>query len=131
MTVPETTPIRATIWEDSAVTCMARYETEDATNLQQADMTSIAWKLFDSADLSAVVTNGSGTLTVADVVFDTLQTDDRWSVDSTGYNFKTSISQTLLNTGGKVYQFWLLFTPSSGAPWYDQFEITTVPTPWD
>ena len=47
------------------------------------------------------------------VVFDTLQTDGRWSLDSTGYNFRHDIGTTTFTTGGE-YVIQYTVTPSGG-----------------
>lgn len=77
----------------------------------------------DDRDVAIV----TGTLTVADVVFDSLQTSDtRWSVDSTGYNFAYAAPVTWFPSGGVVYQVELTFTPTSGAAFKVLFEFQTV-----
>ena len=60
----------------------------------------------------------SGTLTIANVVFDTLQTtalDPWWTADSTGYNFGWLVPATTMIVGGIPYNIDLTFTPTAGA----------------
>ena len=73
-------------FEGQSPNLMARVTGSDAVAITQAAIASIAYAVYDLADTSAAV--DSGTLTVADVVFDSLQTDARWTEDSTGYNFR-------------------------------------------
>jgi len=103
---------------------MARIQDWSAVDILQAGVTSIAWTSYDKADVSAVV--ASGTLTVADVIFDTLQTDARWDVDSTGYNFRWDAPATVAPASAKHYQILLTFTPASGAVFYAAYEANTL-----
>ena len=76
--------------EDSTFAVMLRLQV-DGVNATQGVLSSITWKAWDERNTAAVY--ASGTLTVSDVVYDTLQTDGRWSADSTGYNFRHDITQ--------------------------------------
>lgn len=80
----------------STVVLLARVTTTTAVNVVQADVTSVRVDVNEVTDANLIpvdeegeeVTDGSAyqTPVVADVVFNTLQTDSRWDVDSTGYN---------------------------------------------
>ena len=109
-------------FEDTGVALMARVQIAGA-NAEQADVTSITWKAFDTADTSTVA--ASGTLTVADVVFDTLQTDGRWTRDTTGYNFRHNLAASVLVGGGKTYRIEHAWTPASGEVFHTVYEIDT------
>ncbi len=55
------------------------------------------------------------TFTVAAVFFDTLQTDVRWTIDSTGYNFGHMIDgDTYITDPESVYELAYFLTPVSG-----------------
>mgnify|MGYP000105578392 CR=1 FL=1 len=105
-------PFRYSVWEDTGHSLMARIIGDDAANIQQSDISSIAYSVFDLSDTATVVTSGS--LTVSNVIFDTLQTDARWDADSTGYNFRWDIPASLFPTGGKDYRIEIAFTPTGG-----------------
>lgn len=105
-------PTHFLVMEDGGAQTMARVLANDATNAQQADISSITYKVFD-IDNSNTET-ATGTLTVSDVIFDTLQTDARWSVDTTGYNFRHEVPATAFPTGGNRYQIEYKCTPASG-----------------
>jgi hypothetical protein len=80
----------------------------------QADITSIAYKVFD---LSAgnVQVGATGSLTVATSVYNTMQTDARWEVDATGYNFSFCLPASYTAAlGGHRLQVEVLFTPATG-----------------
>jgi hypothetical protein len=104
---------------------MARIAGADGAAITQASLTSITYGVFNKADDSAIVAAGTA-LTIADVVFDTLQTDDRWTVDSTGYNFRHDATAATFVTGDVVHRFEYKFTPTSGEAWHVVFEVSTI-----
>ncbi len=112
-------------WADSGVTLMARIQGSDAANITQAAITTIAYDVYDLGSSTPTVALGASVaeLTVADVVFDTLQTGSRWDADSTGYNFKHVVAATTLANGGNKYGVKYTFTPASGEPFLVEFEI--------
>lgn len=115
---------RGTIFEDSGAFLMRRVTGNDGANIVQADVSSIAYSVYDKDDTSSA--SATGTLTVATVIFDTLQTDDRFSDnggDSTGYNFGWESPASLYPDGDKVYLVEILFTPVTGEAWHVMFEI--------
>jgi hypothetical protein len=110
--------------EDSAFSLMARVVGSNGVLITQADITSIAYSVVKISDGTVI---GTGSLTVADVVFDTLQTDKRWSEDSTGYNVLITPNPTLIPEGGVTYAFEVVFTPVVGYPFIVIFHIETIP----
>ena len=63
---------------------------------------------------------------VNDVMFDSLQTsDDRWTVDSTGFNFAWAAPATIVPDGGKTYHVQLTITPASGGVIKELFKLVT------
>ncbi len=105
--------IRGTAWEDTSPFLMARVAGGDAVNLQQADVTSIAYTVYDLT--AGALSSASASLTVSSVIFDTLQTNARWTVDSTGYNFGFALPAAKIPTGDNVYVVDVAITPASGA----------------
>jgi len=101
----------STAFEDSGHSIMARVIGNDAASIVQSDITSIAYKVRDLACGEQTV---SAAMTVATVVFDTLQTDARWTVDLIGYNFRYDVPASELPNGSRTYRFEIVFTPSSG-----------------
>lgn len=123
----KTTPIEGKVWEDGGAFFMARVTGRDAANITQATISSITYKVFDIKDLPGSEKT-SGTLTVSDVVFNTLQTDNRWSKDSTGYNFRHEMPASTFADGDRFYQVEYLFTPSTGEKFYLVFKIEAKET---
>lgn len=117
-------PIPVTIYEDSGAYLMARVLGGDGSAVQQADVSSIAYSVYDSDDTSSPAT---GTLTVANVVYDTLQTDSRWTADATGYNVGWSAPASLFPTGDRVYLVEVAVTPASGEVYHLRWDVTTRP----
>lgn len=109
------------VWEDSGVSLMARVLVGDGTAMQQADISSIAYSVYNEADTTSATS--TGTLTVATVVFDALQTDARWTKDATGYNFRWDVPASILATGGATYRFEIAFTPASGEVFHAVFRV--------
>ena len=117
------TPTLATIYEDTAITCMARIQGDDAANITQSNVTAITLKTFLNYGTAATSTT---TLTVADVVFDALQTDARWTKDATGYNFRYQIPSSVFDTGDSTYRCEFLFDMNSQPDLFVIFSVDTV-----
>lgn len=117
------TPTKATIYEDSGLTCMARILSESAAAITQATTSSIELKTFKNTSTTATSTTA---LTVADVVYDSYQTDARWTKDSTGYNFKYPVPSSVFDDGDATFRLEFRFTPTSGSNYWVIFSIDTV-----
>ncbi len=106
-----TDEITGIVYEDSTFSLMSRF-TVDGANATQSDCSSITMKAWDVDDYDTPVLDA--TLTVSAVVYDTLQTDGRWSVDATGYNFRYDVADTVCTTPGTQYRFEAVVTTSGG-----------------
>lgn len=122
----KTTPITGTVYEDSGAYLMARVIGNAGTMITQASLSALTYKVFDLNSDAPFTPTQSGSLTVSAVVFDTLQTDARWSADSTGYNFGHVIPAAWLTDGGHVFKIEYRFTPVSGEVFHVVFQLTTV-----
>jgi hypothetical protein len=112
-----------TAWEGADLAAMARLVNVAQTAVTQATIASAYLKVYD-ADGTQVST--TVTLTVSSVIFDTLQTGNGWTVDSTGYNFRYVITgATYFPDGGVRYTGEFVFTPSSGSPFAFVIRNTT------
>lgn len=79
-------------YEDGSARLMARIVGLNNTKLIESDFGSISWETwYEGAEDTQVAT---GTLTVADVIFDSLETES-WTADGTGYNFRWDIPATV------------------------------------
>jgi hypothetical protein len=113
---------QAQIWEDNDCTCMARF-TVNGSNGTQSDIASVSRKIFDR---KSGTSGNASALTVASVVFDTLQTDGRWTKDTTGYNFRDRIAGTNFPTGDTRYVIEYQFTGASSEKFMLVYEVTTL-----
>jgi hypothetical protein len=111
------------IFEDSPAQCLARVVGNDGAAIQQSDYGAITYAVFEEDTTTAIAT---GTLTVANVVFDAYQTDARWTVDATGYNFRTTIPASDLTAGDGVYRIEFLFSPTGQEQFFVIFQVTTI-----
>lgn len=119
--------IRGSVWEDGGATVMARVIGNAGTAITQASLTSIHYSLFDTNGATPETAVVAGTsLTVSDVVFDTLQTDARWTQDATGYNFRHTIAASVLAAPAHLYRAEYKFTPTSGEVFWVVAEILTL-----
>jgi hypothetical protein len=101
--------------EASAFSILSRVLGMDGNVLTQSGVTAIEYQIFPLDSTTAHVT--ATPLTVADVIFDTLQTDPAWTKDATGYNFRHDIAETVLTDPASDYSVEYKFTlASAGAP---------------
>ena len=120
--MPDAADVHGTAFKNGSVTCLARVLGNDASAIEQADISSGVYSVYllddnDADSRTAVTGHVAGELTIASVIFDTLQTDDLWSVDSTGYNFKHVLdvsSNQAFATAGRRFLVEYTLTPASG-----------------
>ena len=115
--------IKASVWEDAGATCLARMVGNAGTSVTQASLTSITCKVFDLSSATPTTSIATPTVTISSAVYDTLQTDSRWTVDSTGYNFLFTVAASILTTGDHRYRVEFKFTPTSGEVFFTVFEL--------
>ena len=100
--------------ENSAAVLLARVTDVTGDPVTQADVARLTCKVFD-ADTETMT--GNPTLDVADVVFNTLQKDARWTADKVGYNVAVPLSGDHWPTQG-AYTVEVKVTPTAGDPFY-------------
>lgn len=105
----------AVVWAKSGPTMMARAVGNNISNLTQSTVSSITYRVSNEV---GDVTVDSGSLTASAVIFNTLQTDDRWTFDSTGYNFRYAMNKNQLPEAG-VFIATFMIVPTTG----EQFPI--------
>jgi hypothetical protein len=111
----------STVFKNGTSTNMARVVGADGTNVAQADITSGVYSIYllddqDADSRTAVTGHAAVALVVADVIFDTLQDDALWTIDSTGYNFRhTPIisSNEAFAVAGRNYLVEYTLTPAA------------------
>ena len=105
-------PVRG--YEQTDLPILARVE-HNGVNITQAAISSITCKVRRySRATGAASDTGTPTVTVSSAVYDTLQTDDRWKADATGYNFSFAVPASAFPAEDE-YTIVFSFTPSSGS----------------
>ena len=110
-------PTFSVVWsEDSNATVLGRITARDGSGdytgkrgegnwLQQSDLTSITYKVFDEDSSTPDTEIASGTVTIADSVLDTPVTNGQiWTKDNIGYNFQHDLAASNFPTGGRRYR---------------------------
>ncbi len=113
------------LFEGVSPSLMARVVGSDAVAITQSDIASIAYTIWDLSATSSAINSGS--LDAADVVFDSLQTDDRWTVDDTGYNFRWAAAASLFpafDAIKKTFRVEIVLTDTVAAEIALLFELT-------
>ena len=124
----------ATVEKGGTVTCLARVVGEDATVISQATISTATYSVFllddDDPDSRTVVTGHNGaSLVVASIIFNSLQTDARWTADSTGYNFRHTVdvsSNNAFAVAGRNYLVEYLLMPASGQVIIVRFRLNCI-----
>jgi len=114
----------ASVWEDGDCVIYARLMIDDAGTLRavlQSDLATITYTVWDGDTLSA-----PAPLTIASVIFNTLQMGTVWTQDSTGYNFRVPLAAALFPAPDKTYAFEFKFTLTGGTVFWLQCELRTV-----
>ena len=109
--------------EDGAACFLARILGNDATPVIQAAVQSISVKVFDVDATDPDTAVYSANLTVSTAIYDTLQTDDRWTEDDTGYNFRHDMPASAFQTGDHNYRVEYKFTPTLGEVFWALFDV--------
>lgn len=122
--MPKARVFHETGFEDQPVTILARVK-YDGSNITQAGISSITMLAKRLAQGTPVETLASTGLTVGQVVFDTLQTDDRWTRDSSGYNFAATVPKEAFPAVDEYYVAFA-FTPTSGSPFVVMVRVTII-----
>lgn len=138
------------VFEGGSFVLLARILGADGEPVVQASFTNIKYEVwsipvpleerrgdwttkFVNVDIPANEVNETA-MVIADVIFDTLQTDDRWTVDTTGYNFAFEAPAATLPASDLEdypqipwYNVVVKFTPAVGEVFFAQFNLQAVP----
>ena len=112
------------IWEDGDATEMGRVFVNGSA-VTQAVLTSIKRKIFLVSGSTKTEIGSETTLTISAVIFDTLQTDGRWTADVTGYNFRDRIAGTSFASGDVTNRVEYKFTGTGSEIFYVVYEHPT------
>ncbi len=112
--------VYGTVYNSGTAVLMARVVNSSGQNLIQAHVSSISYSVFElpvhgQGSQTPVTGHENVGLSVGDVIFDTLQNNESWNVDSTGYNFRHEIDVSTAEA----------FT-TPGATYWVRYEVTPV-----
>ena len=130
----EAIDIHGSAFKNGTVTLMARIVGEDDTPVTTSDISSIKYSIYllddqDADSRTAVSGHSDASLTVSNVLFDSLQTDSFWTVDATGYNFRHTpdvSANVAFAVAGRRYLVEYLLTPSLGQVIVVRFRINVT-----
>ena len=120
--------VKKRIWQNGDATCLARIHM-NGSNITQADISAISRKIYDLDSSTPGTALSTTAVAKTSVVFDSLQTDDRWTEDSTGYNFRNAIAGSNFPSARHRYRIAYAFTGSGGEKFFVAFEPDTEPDP--
>jgi len=123
-----------TVFKGGSATCLARIVGHDATAITRTDVSSIQYSIYllaaDDPDSRTVVA-GHDAVAVDKIttIFDSLQTDARWTRDDVGYNFRHTIDVTsngAFMLAGRDYLVEYRLTPTTGQVILVRFRLHCV-----
>jgi hypothetical protein len=130
----EAMDIYGTAFKNGWATLMARIVGPTSANLTQADIATIQYSVYllddQDADQRTPVTGHSQiTLPVYQVVFNSLQNDATWTVDSIGYNFRHILdisAHAAFAAAGRRYLIEYALTPLAGQIILVRYRINVI-----
>jgi hypothetical protein len=132
--MPTAADTYSTVFHDGTVTLLARVLSNAGVAITQASISTVTYTVYllddQDPDVRTAVANHSAvSLTVANVIYDTLQTDAVWTKDATGYNFRHTIVVATNNAFGTVGRNFLVeykLTPVSGQVIIVRFRLECI-----
>jgi hypothetical protein len=123
-----------TAFKHGSVTLLARVVGKDGANVVQADIASAKYSVYllddqDEDGRAAVTGHSDVSLSVSDLVFNTLQNDPLWTVDEIGYNFRHVLDVTehqAFTVAGRRFLVEFALTPNSGQVILVRFRINVI-----
>ena len=126
--------VEGIVFKNSSVILLARIVGEDGLPIDQSSIDSIAYSVYQldetDPDSLAPVTGHSGvSIPVANTIYDTLQQDELWSVDTEGYNLRHVMdvsSNQVFPIAGVQYQVRFDLTPTVGQVIVARFKLKAI-----
>ena len=130
----EAIDVYGTAFKNGSVTLLARVVGAAGTNIVQADLSSIKYTVYllddqDPDSRTAVANHTDVALSIAGVIFNTLQTDPLWTVDASGYNFRHVLdvsTHPAFTIAGRRYLIEYQLTPTSGQKILVRFRLNVI-----
>ncbi len=126
--------IFGTVFKGGTATLLARIVGNGGEPVVQADIARITYSIYllddDDADRRDAVAGHDGvSLDVAAVVFNQLQVDPLWTVDTVGYNFRhvpDVSAAAAFPTAGRQYLVEYRLDPAAGAVIVARFRVNAI-----
>lgn len=130
----EALDIYGTAFKNGSATLMARIVGAAGANIAQADIATIHYSVYllddqDPDNRTPVDGHSQITLPVYQVVFNSLQTDARWTVDTIGYNFRHVLDVSVypaFATADRKYLVEYALTPLVGQVILVRYRINVI-----
>lgn len=132
--MPSAHDVSGYVFKNGSCILLARVVGADADEIVQADLSAAEYTVYlidptdEDAD-AAVAGHTEVALTVASIIFNTLQTDDLWDVDATGYNLKVTLDVSTYQAfaiAGREYRIVVTLTPTTGQPILVRFRVRAI-----
>jgi|SRR5579864_97101 len=124
--MPNPLIVKCSSWMLGNLVLLARIRSESGAYVTQASLLSGTVKVLDG--YTPVQIGSTINLTIASVIFDTLQQDAiRWVLDTTGYNFLFTVPASYFPKAG-LYLVQTEFLDTSNNPVFCQWEDTALGT---
>ncbi len=124
--------IQGTVFQQATATLMARVENSAGANLDQAAVATIAYSISvvgHDETPNTIAGHENIALDKTVVLYDTLQNDSTWTVDSVGYNFRHEIDVSqheAFPKAGEIYQVRYEVTPVTGQKIVFRFRVRCI-----
>lgn len=125
--------IQGVVHTNGTATCMARVVGWENAAITQSDIASASYTVYlvsatDPNVWPPVDDHDAVALTVASIIYDTMQTAAPWTVDATGYNFRHTvpIANAAFATPARSYVVQYTLTPASGEPIVVSFALRAI-----
>ncbi|MBN2293498.1 MAG: hypothetical protein JXM70_13800 [Pirellulales bacterium] len=126
--------IYGTVQKNGTVTCLARIVGEEAAAINQSCISTVSYSVFllderDPDSRTVISGHDDVSLEVAAVIFNSMQTDPRWTVDDIGYNFRHTIdvsSNNAFTVAGRSYLVEYRLMPVTGQVILARFRLNCI-----
>ena len=126
--------IYGTAFKNGSASLLARVVGQSGADIVQADLSAVRYTVFllddqDPDSRTAVANHTDITLSVAQVIFDSLQLDPLWTVDEIGYNFRHVLDVSphpAFSIAGRNYLVEYQLTPMVGQVILVRFRLNII-----
>ena len=132
--MPEASDTHGSAFRGGTAVLLARVVGEDAQPVAQVDITAAEYSIYllddqDADSRTVVAGHEDVSLAASQLIFDTLQTDDLWTVDDEGYNFRHVLdvsTDPAFAIAGRRYLVEHRLTPDSGQTILVRFRVNVI-----